>query len=161
MKQSLALYLFVATIFITLAYFQRELSLSFQAEKLLDLNKLQEKNVDVFLEMNRTLITLATLTIGAVSFFISVRYGNTRLPLGQICRAIGCWGFAGGSISLGYLSLNAMSQSLSLSVLDIGIPIVLRNQQFQFYSFGLSVVLLLDFVSVSLSENKKSQTWGI
>src|SRR5579863_3130576 len=102
-------YTFFLILLIGLAGFQQDVSSNeagIAEPKLKSLNNMQEKEIDVFVEMNHTLTTLATLAIGAIGVLLSSRYKGIPLPGGQRVRAVGCWGFAGASLYFGYVSLD-------------------------------------------------------
>jgi hypothetical protein len=151
-------YAFFIILLVCLALFEQYMisNIYIAATKLETLNNLQEKEIDLFIEMNHTPTTLATLAIGAIGILISSRYKGVPLPWGQRLRAVGCWGFAGASLYFGYVSLHVLSLSLGRGFLDLSIPQVLWQRQMQFYTLIISVFLLADFVFRSLGEVKES-----
>src|SRR5947208_2683562 len=78
--------------------------LPFVGDEITKLNSLQEKQFELFLEMNRLLVTLATLALGGIGAFVFNRYKTGRLPTAQIARAAFSWVFAGLSLFTGYLA---------------------------------------------------------
>src|SRR2546427_1591002 len=77
---------------------------SFSSEKVSDLTKFHEKQLDLFLEMNHLLVTLATLALGGIGAFVFNRYKTGAVPSGQRARAIASWMFAALSLYAGYTS---------------------------------------------------------
>jgi hypothetical protein len=151
-------YAFFIILLVCLVLFQQNMSsnIGIAATKLETLSNLQEKDIDLFVEMNHTLTTLATLAIGAIGILISSRYKSVPLPWRQRFRALGCWGFAGTSLYVGYVSLHVVSLSLDRGFVDLSIPQVLWQRQTQFYTLIISVFLLADFVFRSLGDVKGS-----
>ena len=119
---------------------------SFHALIVPELNKLQEKELDTFLEMNRLLTTLATGVLGGTIAIVSTRYGSSDVPLLQMWRIVASWVFCGLSLYCGYVSYGGIVWMLHNSAFDLTLPKVVLPQLFQFWSFVVAIFFFADFV---------------
>lgn len=123
---------------------------SFAEEEISSLTPLQEKQLEIFFEMNRQLINLAILAIGGMAAFLFNRYKNSELPSSQIKLAVKSWVAAGLSIFFGYLTFDAISWMLREGFFNLSSVQVMVFRNFQFWTFALSVFYLIRFVYCGL-----------
>jgi hypothetical protein len=129
--------------------------LSFFAPQICNLDPLQEKQLQIFLEMNRLLTTLAPLVIGAMAAFMFQRYKTRDIPWYQIRWAVACWIFAGLSLYCGYLSYEKVIWMLNKQFFDLYNPRFFWTSRTQFWTFVLSVFCLALFVYQGLRQEPK------
>src|SRR5690349_12462021 len=108
---------------------------TFSSEKISDLAKLQEKQLDLFLEMNHLLVTLATLALGGIGAFVFNRYKTGVVPSGQTARAIASWIFSALSLFSGYTSDERVVWMLSNKFFDLSNPQIVWASRGQFWFF--------------------------
>ncbi len=124
------------------------------------LDNIQERQLDAFLEMNRLLTQFATTLLGALGFLLFVRRGSgTRhrwaALVGALCMAV--------SIFFGYVAYSFLISMLETRVFDLG-PNSSSHlaQQAHFYTFIAGVVFLADFamhnIGAGESENANDVT---
>ena len=112
----------------------------------------QQKQLDVWSEMNKLLIAFATVTIGAIGGFILNRDNSHRLSLPQLRRAATSWFFCATSLYFGYLSYQQATQLLKHGVFD---PLNARlwlPARGQFWAFLISLLLFGDFIYTSVRD---------
>jgi hypothetical protein len=116
------------------------------AEAALDkLSSFQEKQLELFRDLNNLLITLATAVIGAIGAFVLDRDKVGQLPRFQKLRALGGVLLAGISIFCGYISHETVVWMLQKGIFNVTNPRVLWSDRFQLWSFLGSLILLPDF----------------
>ena len=106
----------------------------------------QKRQLDFWSEMNKLLITLATVTIGAVGGFMLQHTKTSGLPQPVMRRAAASWIFCALSIYFGYLSYHEASWMLSLGTFSANNPLIWWPSRAQFWTFLISVILFADFV---------------
>lgn len=131
---------------------------SFSSEKIADLAKLQEKQLDLFLEMNHLLVTLATLALGGIGAFVFNRYKTGSVPAGQRGRAIASWIFAALSLLSGYVSDERVIWMLSNKFFDLSNPQIVWASRGQFWFFVLSLFCLGLFFYFGVHENVAAES---
>jgi len=109
-------------------------------------NDYRKKQVDIWAEMNKLLIALATVTIGAIGGYLLKADSAEPLPARQSRRAAAGWIFCALSLYFGYLSYHEATLMLSLGAFDSNSPRLWWPTRAQFWSFILSVVLFADLV---------------
>jgi hypothetical protein len=128
---------------------------SFVEDEISALSPLQEKQLEVVLEMNHLLTTLATASLGAMGAFLIYRYKPTdRLPGHQLWRANGSCALAGLSLFCGYLSYDKLVWMLGNQFFNPSNPRILWLNRIQFWAFALSVFFAADFVFRALGKNE-------
>jgi hypothetical protein len=110
----------------------------------------QKRQLDIWAEMNKLLITLATLTAGAVGGFMLNRDKATPLPPGQTRRAAASWIFCALSLYFGYLAYNEATWMLSLGTFNSYNPRIWWPIRAQFWCFLISVIIFADFIYGSI-----------
>lgn len=113
----------------------------------------QKRQLDIWTEMNKLLITLATVTIGTVGGFLVNRDKTNPVSLAQLRRAAASWIFCALSLYFGYLSYNEAVTMLSLGTFDTFDPRLWWPTRAQFWTFLISVILFADFVYGSIRSN--------
>lgn len=106
----------------------------------------QKKQLDIWAEMNKLLVALATLTIGGVGGFLLQQTKTARPARQQMRRAAASWIFCALSLYFGYLSYHEATWMLSLGTFNSNNPRLWWPTRGQFWSFLISVVLFADFV---------------
>jgi hypothetical protein len=122
--------------------------LSFAETEITELTPLQEKQLDLFMEMNRLLTTLATLVIGALGAILAHRYSSRQIPAGRLIWA-GLAALASGcSLLCGYLSFRTAVWMLHSGFFNLFVSQVELPTRAQFFAFLGSVsaltILLLE-----------------
>lgn len=122
-----------------------------------NLNKLQEKAVEIIIETNKLIVSLSVLIVGVVGGFSLQKYPGIiiRRPL-QKTLVISCIAFASLSIFFGYFMYRGMVEMLANSMFDPTSVLVEWPQTFQFLCFFLAV-LLFAFLVFSTVMSKSSE----
>jgi len=110
------------------------------------------KGLEMWAEMNKLLIGIATVTIGAVGGFMLNRDKTAPLSPPQMRRAAASWLFCALSIYFGYLSYQQASWMLNYGIFD---PLCARlwwPARAQFWSYLVSVTLFADFIYGSIRD---------
>ncbi|MGA7339712.1 MAG: hypothetical protein WBE72_25710 [Terracidiphilus sp.] len=116
----------------------------------------QKRQLDIWTEMNKLLIALATVTIGAVGGFMINRDKVVPLPRPQLRRAAASWIFCCLSLYFGYLSYYEATWMLSLGTFNSFNPRLWWPTRAQFWTFLIAVILLADFVYGSVRDKQKT-----
>lgn len=107
------------------------------------LTPLQEKQLDAFLQMNQLLITLATVTMGALGFMLS--QGKMRRWRELLSAAVSAV-FAGCSLYFGYLAYQGILWMLQSGFFNLDNAAIQWTRHVHFYSLLLSVFFFADFI---------------
>jgi hypothetical protein len=116
----------------------------------------QKKQIETWAEMNKLLIELATLVVGAISGFVVHRDKKAPLPAAQRRKVTVSWILCGASLYFGYLSYQQVTWMLSLGFFNAHHPRLWWPMQGQFWTFLFSVIVFADFIYGGLSH--KNQT---
>jgi len=121
---------------------------SFSAVKIKDnhLTEVQQKQVDIFLQMTSLLTGCATLTLGGIGALIWDRKKNTKNPTPQLLTAAACSAL---SLYFAYLSYQYLLWMLDHGFLDLSNNFAAVTSLAQFFAFFASIVALADFVFVA------------
>src|SRR5438309_4080260 len=103
-----------------------------------DLKKTQEKQVDIYVEINKQLLTLATLVIAGVALNLKVQQGTGSAPRRIL---IGSMIMAALSIYAGYLSYDKLVWMLAADFFNLNTPLLYVLRVLQFWSFVSSLLL--------------------
>src|SRR5262249_53120219 len=76
-------------------------------------DEFKKKQLDIWAEMNKLLITLATVVIGGIAGFVVKRENPSMIETRQMRRAAAGWIFCALSLYFGYLSYHEASIMLS------------------------------------------------
>src|ERR1035438_4092578 len=85
-------------------------------------NEYRKKQIDIWAELNKLLIALATLAIGAIGGFLLKGNPAAPLPARQARRAAAGWIFCALSLYFGYLSYHEATLMLSLGTFNSNSP---------------------------------------
>jgi hypothetical protein len=110
----------------------------------------QKKQVDSFMEVNKLLITLATLSIGGITGFVLHRDKSLKLNESQLRRVIASWALCAASLYFGYLSYQQVTWELYWGFFDPYNSRLWWPARAQFWTFLSSVVVFADFIYGSL-----------
>lgn len=110
----------------------------------------QRKQVDSFMEVNKLLITLATLSIGGITGFVLQRDKALKLSQPQLRRVIASWTLCAASLYFGYLSYQQVTWELYWGFFDPYNSHLWWPARAQFWTFLSSVVVFADFIYGSL-----------
>jgi hypothetical protein len=100
----------------------------------------------MYVEMNKLMTTLATLTFGALGAFTLKRYELHSPPSGQVIRAVLSAVFCGFSLYAGYVSYETLVWMLHNGFFNLFNPHILWPTRMQFWTFIAAIWLLLEFV---------------
>ncbi len=104
----------------------------------------RKKQLDIWAEMNKLLIALATLVMGGIGgFILKSDHPSTPEPR-QMRRAAAGWIFCALSLYFGYLSYHEASIMLSNGVFDAKSARLFLPTRAQFWTFLISVLLFAD-----------------
>jgi hypothetical protein len=117
--------------------------MSFVEDRVRDLNNLQQKEVDIFLQMNSLLSGFATFALGGIGALIWDRRKAKKNPTPQLVTAA-----ASSALSLyfGYLSYRYLLWMLDHQFFDLNHRVVTTTSLLQFLAFFISIIALADFV---------------
>jgi len=119
--------------------------LQFTSDEVTSLSKLQEKQLDIFVDMNKLLITLSTVSLGGIGVFIFNRYKSQELPWYQIKRVVFAWIFCGLSLYCGVLTNERLVWMLQTGFFDLTNPRIIWVYRSQFWSLAIAIFFLADF----------------
>ena len=108
-----------------------------------DLSKMQEKQVDIYVETNKQLMTLATLMFAGVGWYFDLYFRD-----GAKARRRGLFFVSGSmlmaafSIYMGYLSYDKMVWMLSKRFFNLDTSLLYWFRTLQLWSFLASILLL-------------------
>ena len=114
-----------------------------------------KRQVDVWTEMNKLLITLATVTIGAIGGFLLNTDKSVPVSRDRMRRAAAAWLFSALSLYFGYLSYNEGANMLSMGTFDTYDARLWWPMRLQFWSFLVSVLLFADFVYGTIRDKQE------
>jgi hypothetical protein len=136
--------IFLFALVVAVFFFDRSMGRSsILAEKVNDLNNLQQKQVDVSVQVTSLLAGFATLSLGGIGALIWDRKKLGKPPTTQLLiAASGC----ALSLYFGYLSYRYLLWMLAHQFFDLSSTFVTLTGYFQFGTFFLSLVALADFV---------------
>jgi hypothetical protein len=110
------------------------------------LTEFETKQLDIFVETNRQLTTLASALIAAAAGFLLNRDSKVRLAKADMRRAAAIWISAALSLYFGHLAYRQIVWMLSVGFFDLFYAGVWWPARLQFLCFLISAVLLADFV---------------
>jgi hypothetical protein len=120
--------------------------ISFVADRITDLNDLQQKEIDIFLQMTSLLAGFATLALGGIGALIWDRRKKKRNPTPQLLMAAVS---SGVSLFFGYLSYRYLLWMLEQQFFVVNHRLVTTASLLQFLAFCISIIALADFVLVT------------
>jgi hypothetical protein len=118
------------------------------AETMDKLNDLESKSLDTVIEMNKLIISLALIVLGACAAILVQKYPVLRLKTTfTTAILLTCVLFAASSIFSGYVLYDNLVTMLTKgSYFDPSNELIAWPQRLQFYSFFISVVLFGLFI---------------
>jgi len=116
----------------------------------------QKKQVDSFMEMNKLLITLATISIGGITGFVLHRDKSVKFTRPQLRRVIASWTLCAASLYFGFLSYQQVTWELYWGFFDPYNARLWWPARAQFWSFLSAVVVFADFIYGSLQVKQGS-----
>jgi hypothetical protein len=145
-NRTIRFYSFALVALLVLVALQQVFSqLSFTSEEVTSLNTLQEKQLEVFVDMNKLLITLATLSLGGIGAFVLNRYKSQEMPWYQVWRVVASWVFCGLSLYCGVLTNEKLIWMLQNGFFDLTNPRILWVYRSQFWTLAAAIFFLADF----------------
>jgi hypothetical protein len=119
-------------------------------------NEYRKKQIDIWAEMNKLLIALATVAIGAIGGFLLKEEPAAPLPIRQARRAAAGWIFCALSLYFGYLSYHEATLMLSMGTFNSNSPRLWWPTRAQFWTFIFAVVLFADLVYGSTDARRQA-----
>jgi Ni/Fe-hydrogenase subunit HybB-like protein len=116
----------------------------------------KKKQIDLWTEMNKLLIALATVVIGGIGGVVLKSDSHVTLDERQMRRAAAGWIFCALSLYFGYLSYQEASIMLSNGIFDAKSPRLFWPTRGQFWSFLISVLLFGDLAYGSHRRRRQS-----
>ncbi len=143
----IGLFVVVAILVVGLLLFNHLMgNISFVEDRVKDLNNLQQKQIDIFLQMNSLLAGFATLALGGIGALLWDRRKEKQNPTPQLLTAA-----ASSALSLyfGYLSYRYLLWMLAHQFFDLSHRVVTTTSLLQFLAFFISIMALADFTLVT------------
>lgn len=125
-------------------------SVNITEEVFSELKDFQTKQLDIFLEMNKLMTTLATVAIGAAAGFLA---GKKAADVPSR-RVLPVWILFGVSLYCGFLANQQVVWMLSKRFFNLYYPGIAWPSRIQFWAFLLGVFLMADVVYSSLGQEK-------
>jgi hypothetical protein len=124
-----------------------------------NLSSLQENSLSVLQEMNKLLISLALLIIGALGgLILNKKYSYTDHDIWTNVMLLLTLIFAVLSIYFGYILYYKLVEMLSNNMFDSSSELLTVPQRYQFFLFLLSIISISLFMINSLLPSHKSKT---
>ncbi len=155
--RSARLYLALGAVVLLLLFFEaRVSSLPFAEAVLPKLSDFQLKELETYIETNKLLTSLATLTIGATTGFLVSLSRSTGLAARQAGKAVASWILAGISLYCGHLAYGQVMWMLDNKFFNLFYPRIWWPTHAQFWTFLFSVIVLADFVYGSIGRSERA-----
>jgi hypothetical protein len=110
-----------------------------------DLKKTQEKQIDIYIEINKQLLGLATLVIAGIGLNLNLQQGGPGSPRRSRPILIGSLVMAAFSIYAGYLSYDKLVWMLASNFFNLETPLLYALRVLQFWAFVSSLFLFAWF----------------
>lgn len=127
------------TILLAIA-FRIYVSAPFVEEEITTITPTQTKQLEMYTEMIKLLITLSTFLFGAIGGMFAHFYEKLPTPRAQVHLALAGILLAGGSILCGYFSYQRVIWMLQLNVFNLSQPHIAWSSQLQFLLFLASAM---------------------
>jgi len=119
-----------------------------------DLNGLQKESTTIIVEMDKLIISLSLLVIGAIGGFILHKYENVKIRSLLQRVTIGLsFMLACSAVYFGYVLYAKIIEMLSNKMFDATLPLIQMPLEFQYYSFLFSLILFTVFVLNEIAPN--------
>jgi len=111
------------------------------------LSDLQKKSIDIIIEMNKLIISLSLIVLGALGGFLIQKYQVVKIKslMGKLIIVLSIF-FSALSIYFGYVIYSRMVEMLSNKMFNPASNLIELSQKFQYYSFLSSLILFGLFV---------------
>lgn len=133
--------------------FRIYVSAPFVEEEITTITPVQEKQLEMYTEMIKLLITLSTFLFGAIGGMFAHFYEKKRTPRRQVHLAFLGTALSGGSILFGYFSYQRVVWMLQLDVFNLSEPHIAWTSQIQFLLFLASATIAALFGYRATEEN--------
>jgi uncharacterized membrane protein len=133
-------------------FLYRSLNAPLIEDELTELTVFQQKQLEMYVEMNKLLITLGTLLLGAIGAMLAHFYEAKPISPEQTQLVLFSSMLAGGSILCGYLSYQHVIAMFQASFFNLSNPRVSWSGHAQFYLFLASTALAASFGYRALRE---------
>ena len=117
-----------------------------------DLNELQKRRLDIYIDLTKLLITASGVTIGAITGFVLNRDKSIQFSPSQLRKIVASWGLAGVSMYCGYLSIQQVIWMLSVGFFDLYEAHLWLPSRLQFLTLLASIAVFADFIHGSLNK---------
>jgi len=107
---------------------------------------LKKRELDLWSEMNKLLIALATAGVGGIGGYVLKEDKASPLQPRELRRAAAGWIFCALSLYFGYLSYHEATLMLNKGTFDSTNPGLWLASRFQFWTFLIAVLLFADLI---------------
>lgn len=125
--------------------FRIYVSVPFAEEEITDITLAQEKQLEMYSEMIKLLITLSTFLFGAIGAMFAHFYEAKQTPRPQMFLAFAGIALASASILCGYLSYERVVWMLDIKVFNLSEPHIAWASRLQFLLFLASAMIAAIF----------------
>ena len=154
-------YVIVVAVVVVLFLAQRYLSrLSYAESEITSLTPLQEKQLGLFVDMSKLLITLATLALGGIGAFIFKRYEGTSLRSAQVFRAVTAWLLCVLSLYCGVFINEGLIWMFQSGFFNLTNNRILLVYETQFWTLAVAILFLADFFTTASMNKRPRQRWA-
>jgi hypothetical protein len=129
-------------------------------EEIQALTPFQEKQLGIFLDMSKLLITLAMLALGGIGAFIFHRYEGQALRGGQVIRIGGAWGLCVLSWCCGVLINERLIWMFQSGFFNLTNDRISLMYYAQFWTLAAAILLVGDFFYHGLDEQPPTPKRG-
>jgi hypothetical protein len=156
MLKRIAWYILIAGgMILLIILFRLYVSAPFVEEEITDISSIQAKQLDMYTEMIKLLITLSTALFGAIGGMFAHFYEKKTTPPSQIHLALLGATLSGGSILCGYFSYQRVVWMLQVKVFNLSQPHISWTSQLQFLLFLTSAMIAALFGYRATEENAR------
>ena len=141
LKRLLFYLLITLGVILLVSVFKAYVSAPFVEEEVTNISPVQQKQLEMYVEMIKLLITLSTFLFGAIGTMFAHFYEKKPTPRSQVRLALLAILLSGGSIMCGYLSYQRVVWMLQVNVFNLSQPRIVWTSQFQFMLFLLSAMI--------------------
>lgn len=133
-------------------------SAPFVEEEIVDINSMQQRQLDMYIEMIKLLITLGTFLFGAIAAMFAHFYERRSTPRPQVRLALLAIILSGVSILCGYLSYHRVIWMLQVNVFNLAQPRIVWTSHLQFFLFLASAIAAAWFGYRATEEDENETT---
>ncbi len=124
--------------------------------RITQLDDLQKKRLDIYLDVIKLLITASGVTLGAITGFVLNRDKGMVFTDVQLRKVIASWALAGISLYCGYLSIQQVIWMLYHRFFDLYDPHILLPSRAQFLTLLAAIAVFADFIHGTLKRKEKN-----